>query len=78
MECWKKLGLWPVLQWLQNNHLPFSTTVLSFLQVANQDHHQVVFSTILWSLWKSRNNHFWNQTVDSQDTICNRAILLLV
>ncbi|XP_058760595.1 uncharacterized protein LOC131633933 [Vicia villosa] len=44
--------------------------------VANQEQ-QAVFATTLWSLWKCRNNHVWNQIEDSQDTICNRSINLL-
>ncbi|XP_058741946.1 uncharacterized protein LOC131614368 [Vicia villosa] len=35
------------------------------------------FSTVLWSLWKCRNNLIWNQLEESTDNICNRAMNLL-
>ncbi|XP_058783747.1 uncharacterized protein LOC131658475 [Vicia villosa] len=46
-------------------------------KVANQEE-QATFSTILWSLWKCRNNLIWNQTEESKYHICNRAMNLLV
>ncbi|XP_058775339.1 uncharacterized protein LOC131649602 [Vicia villosa] len=37
VECWKKVGLWPVLQQLLNHQNSCATVVFSFLQVANKD-----------------------------------------
>ncbi|XP_058742674.1 uncharacterized protein LOC131615213 [Vicia villosa] len=69
---WEKVGLWQTIQQLVNNGGDFSSVVFSFLQVSTHEN-QAVFSTILWSIWKSRNNALWNQIEDSPDNICLRA-----
>lgn len=62
--------------WMINPLLP-PYFFLSFLQVLNQDQDEV-FSTILWSIWKCKNNQIWNHIEDSSDSICNRASYLLL
>jgi ABC-type anion transport system duplicated permease subunit len=39
---------------------------------------QKLFSVILWSLWKCRNNQVWDNVTDTAQTVCERAQHLLM
>ncbi|XP_058752178.1 uncharacterized protein LOC131625327 [Vicia villosa] len=76
IECWKRVGLWPLLQRISSNGELFASVIFSFLQVSNQDH-KAIFSVTLWSIWKGRNNQVWNQVEESPTLICQRDNQLL-
>ncbi|XP_058742492.1 uncharacterized protein LOC131614986 [Vicia villosa] len=76
IECWIRVGLWPLLQRISSNGELFASVIFSFLQVSNHDQ-KAIFSVTLWSIWKGRNNQVWNQVEDSPTLICLRANQLL-
>ncbi|XP_058756815.1 uncharacterized protein LOC131630038 [Vicia villosa] len=75
--CWEKVGLWHTIQQLVSNGGDFVSFVFSFLQASNHEN-KAVLSTIMWSIWKSRNNALWNQIEESPDNICMRCSHLLL
>ncbi|GAU47653.1 hypothetical protein TSUD_27780 [Trifolium subterraneum] len=49
-----------------------ATVIFNLLQLLN-DTDSALFATVLWSIWKQRNNKIWNKTIDSQNFVLARA-----
>ncbi|MCH88259.1 pentatricopeptide repeat-containing protein, partial [Trifolium medium] len=56
-----------------------TTTATMFLILQNPDlHQQDIFSVMLWSIWKRRNNQVWEQIAEMSQIVCDRASNLIM
>jgi len=72
-QCWQQMGLWNEVSNVGN----ISTTIFEILQQLQPTQHPI-FSTLMWSIWKNRNNKVWNDSSDTCQVICDRATTLLL
>jgi hypothetical protein len=49
-----------------------ATVIFNLLQRLNASD-SALFATVLWSIWKQRNNKIWNTTIDAQSFVLVRA-----
>jgi len=70
------MGLWNEVSYVVSNAGNISSTIFEILQHMQPSHHPI-FNTLMWSIWKNRNNKVCNDSTDTCQTICNRATSLL-
>jgi len=76
-QCWQQMGLWNEVSNVVSNVGNISTTIFEILQQLQSTQHPI-FSTLMWSIWKNRNNKVWNDSSDTCQVICDRATTLLL
>jgi len=54
-----------------------STAIIFHLLQVLSAEESALFATILWSIWKQRNNKIWNDVTDAQNFVLERASSLL-
>jgi ribonuclease HI len=70
------LGLWNDIAAVVFNPRDIAPTLLEILARIQQTNH-ALFGTLMWSIWKNRNNKIWNDISDTCQTICDRATTFL-
>ncbi|GAU34524.1 hypothetical protein TSUD_393980 [Trifolium subterraneum] len=76
MQCWQCTNLWNSVNPCIDDTKTVADIMFSILQKLDHEQ-QELFSVMLWSLWKCRNNQVWDNVTDNTHTICERARHLL-
>jgi len=76
IQCWQKLGLWNDISTTIFNLGSISFILFEIIQRLHNSKHSL-FGTLMWSIWKNRNNKVWNDSSESCQAICNRATSFL-
>ncbi|KEH18827.1 hypothetical protein MTR_8g028785 [Medicago truncatula] len=72
---WRSKGLWQVIEPLLHRFDDASEIIFYLLEHGTAVQYELV--TIMWSIWKSRNNKLWQQVTESNGNIIERAKHLL-
>jgi hypothetical protein len=69
IQCWQLIGLWDKIHASID---PGNTTTTNLFLILNLDSHQQdIFSVMLWSIWKRRNNQEWEQIAEISQNVCD-------
>jgi hypothetical protein len=64
VQCWQRTGLWDRLNTCLDVNKSVADNLFSILQRLDNEQ-QELFSVILWSLWKGRNNQIWDNVTNT-------------
>jgi len=73
VQCWQRVGLWTEVSNVVSNVCSISSTIFKKFQQLQPPQHPT-FNTLMWSIWKNRNNKVWNDSSDTCQSICDRAM----
>jgi hypothetical protein len=77
IQCWQRVGLWDIVSTCLNTNNSVAENIFVILHRLNKDD-QELFSVMVWSLWKRRNNQVWENITELNQTVCERAKHLLI
>jgi hypothetical protein len=77
IQCWQRVGLWDIVSTCLNTNNSVAENIFVILHRLNKDD-QELFSVMVWSLWKRRNNQVWENIIELNQTVCERAKHLLI
>ncbi|KAK2355577.1 hypothetical protein QL285_092977 [Trifolium repens] len=72
VQCWQRTGLWTHINACLAANNNAKETLFSILQSLNHEQMEF-FCVMVWSIWKRRNNKVWNNIVDSDQAVIERA-----
>jgi hypothetical protein len=72
IDRWQQAGLWNHISAGLNISSNITDNLFSILQNLDKEQ-QELFSVMVWSIWKRRNNQVWDNVADSNRTVCERA-----
>ncbi|CAJ2643989.1 unnamed protein product [Trifolium pratense] len=75
-QVWQKSGFLNTIQQHLTVNNNIADLVFSILQVLTAEQCSL-FSTVLWSLWQSRNNKLWRSQVETASVVFDRACTVL-
>ncbi|MCH98722.1 ribonuclease H protein, partial [Trifolium medium] len=75
-QVWQRSGFLNIIQQHLTVNNNIAELVFSILQVLTAEQCSL-FSTVLWSLWQSRNNKLWRSQVETASAVFDRACTVL-
>jgi len=76
IQCWQRIGVWSTISFALNNPDDITHSNFGILHKLDKSQH-LIFSALIWSMWKHRNNKVWNDTTETFQFVCDRASALL-
>jgi hypothetical protein len=76
VQCWQHTGLWLTVTKGIDINKTVADNLFSIMQRLDTVQ-QELFNAMLWSIWKRINNQVWDNAIETNQTVCDRARVLL-